>query len=697
MSQLVEYLVFVPRGVFAVYLGAGLLALSYALMHSCFPRATGSERWFVTGLLMIALGQLAFHLLLALHLFSLFPALVLNTLGCVVSFRLDRNWRSLRAAIHRDLRGCLRTLRALLSGSRYVVAYAVLGLVLLTALRLLFLPILSYDSLTYHGLKAALWVQGGGPITYTAPGSWGIYKSYFGGGEVGTAWAMLPFHADTLATAYDLFPFSVLMLGIYSLGRMLGLRARNRWIAVVYVGNLPALRLSMGSAYVDPTVSLAIIGVLCFLILYTRHQRSEDLILACIAAGVACATKLNAWSMLAPPIMVMGCYVAFHYRTFLRHVRPFLIGAACMGMLVGPWLVYNTLETGFPLGSVPLKIAGIELGRATPELDHYLHSPSIKPYDLHSELQALKYVYFKPGSKCQHLSLWTLPALGIALAGLASRRIGRWESALIVGLCLGSIYAVYQPAFSSVRLIDSPTLGRFFFPMTCLLILCALVTLQSRQSERAFGDYLLAGSMLHLYYGIFSGWSALELLLLLPLFGLLFLATVERFWRPRPLICIILVLLFFPVVQAARDRLYLRLSHDSYVLNPVKKDWFPAIKLLAADNTPRRIAHTAGIGPRGLNWFSYPFVGSRLRHEVHYVPISSTGQIIPRTQAESQAATFDFARWLDSLRERKIDRVISFSPASTELGWMEEHSDQFTLVAGDRETWGFYAVKTAQP
>jgi hypothetical protein len=56
---------------------------------------------------------------------------------------------------------------------------------LLLVTRSLGLPLLGWDALTYHGLKAGLWVQQGRYFyDFNPPGGWEYYRTFFGGGEL---------------------------------------------------------------------------------------------------------------------------------------------------------------------------------------------------------------------------------------------------------------------------------------------------------------------------------------------------------------------------------------------------------------------------------------------------------------------------------------------------------------------------------
>jgi hypothetical protein len=60
---------------------------------------------------------------------------------------------------------------------------------------------------------------------------------------------------------------------------------------------------------------------------------------------------------------------------------------------------------------------------------------------------------------------------------------------------------------------------------------------------------------------------------------------------------------------------------------------------------------------------------------------------------EQLAASANFDAWRMRLAEQGITHVMSFAPASIELGWMEHSPDNFLRLVGDDGVWGLFAVK----
>jgi hypothetical protein len=156
--------------------------------------------------------------------------------------------------------------------------------------------------------------------------------------------------------------------------------------------------------------------------------------------------------------------------------------------------------------------------------------------------------------------------------------------------------------------------------------------------------------------------------------------------------------LFLVIVDGAHDRLRSELARVGFVRAPVEPYWLGASILVDQPNRPQRIAVTSGPWVMADNWFVYPFLGRRLQNEVFYVPVARDGAIrhfgSPAVNEEYLLAA-DFSSWLTRLRRERVTHVMSFSPASVELGWMESHPELFVRLNGGAGDWGLFAFGEA--
>ena len=105
---------------------------------------------------------------------------------------------------------------------------------------------------------------------------------------------------------------------------------------------------------------------------------------------------------------------------------------------------------------------------------------------------------------------------------------------------------------------------------------------------------------------------------------------------------------------------------------------------------------TAGSTQDADNWLVYPFLGSRLQNQPVYIPVTADGRIIDLARGNSRARAASFPAWLERLRQSGATEVVSFSPTSLELRWMEQSPDLFERRVGDGRQWGLYRLRKAE-
>ncbi|MBW2271619.1 MAG: DUF2029 domain-containing protein, partial [Deltaproteobacteria bacterium] len=588
------------------------LYAAYGLARRALPRAPVALRWSATAALGLWLCSAAFHLLLPLGLFRLPVALVGAALLAAGVRRLGgpglQEWGALLARDLAWLPRCWKLQRSPLGRALFlVVGFA--GLV--TLARAALLPPLGWDAVTYHAAKAALWAQSGGPITLDAPGGWGFYRDYFGGGEILSAWAMLVFSADFAVGLVEVSIWILLGVALYALAQELGVRARYRVAGVAYLLALPSIRLAVGAGYVDLTLTLACVLAVLFSVRFSRTHDSGSLILAAMSLGLAAGVKLTA----APAAGLLWLLLAAGaWRSRAGGLGAALaVGTLAAAVVSVPWLAWNLFHTGYPFSPLDLEIGGLRLGQGTDALAWYFDRPRVRPYLPDRELAALARIFPAPWTGSRHLSLLSLlPLLLFAPAwlGLARRRPA--AALAILAVVVPLLAFAYSPGFSFVR--QYQRWGRFVLPVLCL----ALVTSLPRGAggspwARAYQAFLWAGAMLHLAATAMDGWAPFEqwavpLVMLGVALLVALLVGLQRSsasMAARGLIALLLVCVagagLAQLGQRTRERALAR--SVAGVSSP--RYWVDAIASVDDGSTTRRIALTSGPRRNSDHWHMY--------------------------------------------------------------------------------------------
>jgi 4-amino-4-deoxy-L-arabinose transferase-like glycosyltransferase len=159
------------------------------------------------------------------------------------------------------------------------------------ALRGLVRPPLSWDSLMYHLMLAATWLQ-----RHDLAPVFGAYPmNYYGyspaNGAVWLWWWMAPSHGELYANLAFLPQWALLGLATGAVARRLG--ARRAWpLAAFLVAMTPTVVRFAATQYVDVFTAACLLGACCFGLSWLREPRWGDAALAGVGLGLAAGAKV---------------------------------------------------------------------------------------------------------------------------------------------------------------------------------------------------------------------------------------------------------------------------------------------------------------------------------------------------------------------------------------------------------------------
>lgn len=665
---------FLWRGAAAIGIAGGLALAAYVAAALASGRRGLLLRAVATVLALLWIASALFHLLATFRLFALVPAIVGVAILAGFAARAAGGPRVLARAFRRDGAAVRRIAsKARTSPHRFwILAFALLASPGL--LRGIAVPPLGWDTLTYHGVKAAMWVQNGGVDSMVGTGPWAYYRNMLAGGEVFTAWAMLPMRADTLTGLVEVAQWLALALAALALARELGAREPYASAAAGAVLAVPTLFVLPGSGYVEPVLLLALVGSLA---LGLRGLRGKPalLLLAGGGFGVSAAAKLP---MIPLCGFLLGLVVLLALARGNARRRVFAVaGVAAFLAALGPWLWLSYRRTGAIFSPLPIRIGDLVLGHAPPEVEWMLSRPIPSMDWFVREGKVLLRVFHAPIFRSESLGMVSLAALALAPFGFA--RLVRRDR--LAGVLLGSGLVLaaalyFSPGLAPVRVYWTFSSSRFLLPFFALAVLVSVSGLRSGSRAslfvlRTFALYALAG---HLGWG-FGRASWLGAAAAAGI-AAAFAAAFGFRGRGRLVVRLAVAVAALACLGLARDALRHDALANDFMIHRDVRAWAPAVPLVDRPGEPRVVAITSGPKRSLDNWFAYPFLGRRLQNTAVHVPPSG-----------------DVDRWLARLRDRGVTEVMSFEPASIELGWMEARPDRFERLAGDGAGWGLYRLR----
>ncbi|HVR08957.1 MAG TPA: hypothetical protein VMW75_12990, partial [Thermoanaerobaculia bacterium] len=159
------------------------------------------------------------------------------------------------------------------------------------ALRGLLRPPLSWDSLMYHLLLAATWLQRHDLAPVFAAYPLNYYGYSPANGAVWLWWWMAPSHGELYANLAFLPQWALLGLGTGAVARRLG--ARAGWpLAAVLAAMTPVVVRFAATQYVDVFTAACLLGACCFGLSWLRRPCWGDAALTAIGLGLAAGSKV---------------------------------------------------------------------------------------------------------------------------------------------------------------------------------------------------------------------------------------------------------------------------------------------------------------------------------------------------------------------------------------------------------------------
>ncbi|MDP8246487.1 MAG: hypothetical protein P9L94_20575 [Candidatus Hinthialibacter antarcticus] len=671
--------------------------VSYALSSRWLSNSPPTIRLVASFVIFSWSLSIGFSLLISLGLFKPIPALCFG-LFAIISARLFL-WpnEGLFLPLYRDFTSARNALAQISQG---LAGWTVIGFfLLLSALffaRGLSLPLLGWDTLTYHALKAGLWVQTGGWHTLDAPGGWEYYRSFFGGGEVFTAWSMLFTHSDLLSAMPDIASWLLLGLISFCLLRQFGVSQRPSFFVSIALICCPPLSEMVGSGYVEITAYSFLLCGFLFLMRADQSENTYDFYLAAAALGIASSIKINIFAIAL--LLTLPALIVIYVRGKRNYVT-YLISILLFAAPVAPWLLHNLMTTGYPLGSTAFNIGPIVLGKAPANLEWFLDRPEITPYVYDVELDAFNRSIIHFG-----------PALLLALLGLAGviTSIIKRRLAHIVGLWfIVACIALYLfPSFSVIRLVWADWNARF---LALIVILPSIMGLslftQFKRGQRtveAVSILCIATSIYGYFESFFLNGQSIEVTLIyvsiIAVLLIYFLLSTPFSYRliTKPT-CIVIICILCMVGVAAigqfRNSVRTIAYSECTTLHTFPRYWAPALEVLDAEQTPVTIAFA--YGPEQISHGAYlaPFFGARLENQLLYIS-PDKGGVVPAYSKNyfMEIREPDFEMWLDALVEQKATHLLCFLPAPIELLWAENNPRLFTRLVGNSKQWGLFEV-----
>jgi hypothetical protein len=698
--------------------------VAFLLVRRGLEELRSSARWMATVSITLFVQHALFGVVdvfagLGVHLLRPWFALPLALLLAVLAHRHLGGGAAV-PALREDFDAAVAAVRDVSGSSvhRLLIAW---GAVAATARALagLVSPPLTWDTLTYHAVKSAEWVQSGFRVRTLAPDQWGYLTYYPEAAEEPAAWSMLFLKSDLGLPFVGIAQWCACGFGVYALARALRASRQQAFRAAAVVAFLPALLTEMVSGYADMFVLFAVLAVgFALVLLFRRFGRVEAMLLGA-SAGLLASAKFSGLPiacvamgglLLAPPSVPRR----------VSRATALSLAAAMALVMAAPHYLPVWIERGSPFYPLAVNIGSWSLGNGNPQL-RALFAGELVPGDpsATSGIALLRslVVPFPWRLSGYYMGFGPALLLLIPLAGMGlfprlvndrggNRREQVTLTLLLATIALLPVAGIMTKAFAGERAVWLSNLGRLLLPLPGMLAVLG-ATVRSRAASPYLATAVIITMLLAWPGGIgpatcaaiwaLAPWLALALLIaVLALVG--FARVPGLITRRRwglPLSFTIAGLAFLAPLAKLRSEYRYAIYEAAatapaltFIMHTSSPRHSAAWRLWQAadDGIPHRIAASYGWNGVGDNWFRYPLLGSQLQNRVLYVPIArGAGTIIDYQNAGRAREEADEVAWLGRLYDARIDLVFLGNPAPPEREFVLRHPETFQLVGRARE------------
>ena len=169
-----------------------------------------------------------------------------------------------------------------------------------------------------------------------------------------------------------------------------------------------------------------------------------------MSLGLAISVKVT-WVI--PSVFVVGLAL---WESVKHHNKKFSFWGFILLILPFLWMILNIAISGYPLGSIPVNLLGVTLGKASPNFQWFMNRPELEKIYSFSLINTLSPVIAQ-----------TLLAMAGFISILFSQRLSLKVRLLFIAVITGVLISYFSPKFTLVRLKWTDVNARFLFSPSC--------------------------------------------------------------------------------------------------------------------------------------------------------------------------------------------------------------------------------------
>lgn len=549
-----------------------------------------------------------------------------------------------------------------------ILLFTFIFILVFSFLEALFTPPLSWDSLKYHTLQSAIYVQKGSFSFTSFGGLLETFNEHPKNFEIFLSIFLLAFKSDFISNLCNFYFLIIIILSSIILLKEFNIKTERKLLFILNFITIPAFFIYLPTQYIEISSVSLLILYLTFLKLYDKEKNLAFLFLSSLALTLALSFKITNAAF----------YIVGHLFIFYFIIKDkikliyFLLFLSISTIFIFHYIKI-TYKFKNPIYPYPLKIFGKNIGETNLEVLKYLKEIKLKEEEhfnvisssaspLEKKMAPYLYTIFTTFSQ-NHQTLGR-PALLYTFLGLISLLFlkDKFWKLFFSSQLLVFLIQFFNPALEPLRIIFSISYSRYWLFFIFILL---FLSLKLFEKFKIYELIFILGFFTNLFLIIPPIILPFHFNILLPsvIISILFFYFLKIYQKVFIGIFLLIFIIISPLFYNIKENLRYYFYLNYYHVSPISKTVFPISNYLNGKKVKINCHIEEKYFASNIILF-YPLLGRKLENELIY--INPEGK--------------NFQDWFENLKKEKVDLLLFNDINTKDFKWCENHPEYFNLI-----------------
>ena len=533
----------------------------------------------------------------------------------------------------------------------------------------LFTPPLSWDSLKYHTLQSAIYIQKGFYSLTSFGGLLETFNDHPKNFEIFLSIFFLAFKSDFIANLCNFYFLIIVLLSSIILLKEFNIKKERMLLFLLNFITIPAFFIYLPTQYIEISSVALLISYLTFLKLYEKEKNISFLFLSSLSLALAFSFKItNAF------FYIVGHFFIFY---FLIKEKKLKIIYLLLFLSVNTIFLFHYIKITYkfknPIYPYPLKIFGKSVGETNLEVLKYLKEIKIKEEGHFStifsnansfEKKMAPYLYTIFTTFSQNHQTLGRPALLYTILGLISLVFlkDKFWKLFFSSQILIFLIQFFNPTLEPLRLMFSISYSRYWL---FFIFIFLFLSLKLFEKFKIYELIYILGFFTNLFLIIPPIFLPFHFHILIPsiIISILFFYFFKVYQKTFIAVLLFIFILFTPLFYNIKENLRYYFYLNYYHVSPISKTVFPISNYLNGKKAKINCHIQERYFESNIILF-YPLLGRKLENELVYV------------NPEGKS----FQNWFENLKKEKVDFLLFNDINTKDFKWCESKPEYFNLI-----------------